>query len=97
MQSVLFFDYFATGEGRTIEIFYTNSSRMDDEEAIEKWKNDHDPYFHVGLEVISVEDILDNRQVMETIKVHTPALFNYLEGERDYVFKCDYKAYFNYS
>ena len=97
MKNVLFFDYFATGEGQTIEIFYTNNSFCSDEDAIEKWKAEHDKYFHVGLEILPLDSIEDNKYVMQIIKIHTPSLYEFIQNENSYAFKCDYKVYFNYS
>jgi hypothetical protein len=97
MDSILFFDYCATGEGRTIEIFYTNSYRVGDEDAAETWKSNNDSYFHEGLQLIPLDAIEDNVAVMDIIRVHTPALYEYINSKRDYLFKCDYKAHYNYS
>lgn len=98
MKNILYFEYFATGEGMTVEIFFHNN--MSDEKAVEKWKSEHDPYFHVGLEVISLENAEKNEDMVKTIKLHCPLLFNWItarDEKRAPGFKVDYKGYYNYS
>lgn len=97
MKSVLVFDYWGTGEGRTLEIYFTNSSRVTDEEAIQFWKASKDEWFHVGLEVIPLDEVADNKHVSQTVKTHVPSLYEFINSDRDYIFKCDYKTYYNYS
>lgn len=96
MDSILFFDYHATGEGRQIEIFYSKGERITDEQAMASWKAKHDPYFHVGLDIIRLEDIGGYPDIVKIIKVHTPYLFEFITAKnKPFAFKCDYKFYWN--
>lgn len=97
MNSVVVWDYSATGEGDQIKIIFSNSGRMSDEDAVNRLKERLDPYYHVGIKVLPLESIEFNVGWMAKIKVHVPALFNYIAGDDGYVISIDYDYYVNHS
>jgi hypothetical protein len=97
MKSVVVWDYFATGEGNQIKILFSNSSRMSEEDAVNKLKERLDPYYHVGIEVLPLESIQFNKAWMSLIQAHVPALHSFIESDRNYVINVDYSFYVNYS
>ena len=97
MESVVVWDYSATGEGNRIKIIFGNSGRMSDVDAVTKMKEGLDPYYHVGIKILPLESIEFNNRWMKIIEWHLPALHKFIMGEKDYVVSFDYNFYENYS
>lgn len=95
MQSVLVFNYNATGEGSETRIFFSGS--MTDEAAVELLKSRLDPYFHVSLKLIALEAIDFDKHWSKMIEIHTPLLHKYLSGDQGYHLVVDYRSLVNYS
>lgn len=97
MKSVLVYDYSGQGEGQAIRVVFTNSSRTD-EEALERMKEDIDPYFHRSIKLIDLECIEFDSKWMRIIEAHVPILFKYItDSSKDYRLSIDYVYHVNYS
>lgn len=100
MQSVLFFEYAATGEGWRTIIRFCNQSRISDEEAVEQLKSELHEYFHVGIELHDISTIKETEHVMRTIQQCVPELYHYInipEGGLVPAINIKYESYVNYS
>lgn len=99
MNSILFYEYAATGEGFHTIIRFDNYKNSD-EEAVEQIKSELDPYFHVGIELHDVSTIIENKSLMRRIELFVPELYKYLtipEGNRKPAINIKYEGYVNYS
>lgn len=100
MKSILFFDYFATGEGFKTVIRFTNDSRKTDEMAIDELKSEYDEYLHCGFELYDVEEIKNNKTMLSILKDHVPVLYNYVTRAENVLtpyFRINYESYINYA
>ena len=97
MKSILFFQYFATGEGLRTEIRFCNQSRVSDEQAIEQFKQNHHEYFHVGIEMHDIETAKDNKELLQHLQDHVPTLYRYIIEEHRCVIDINYVHYVNFS
>jgi len=97
MKSFLFYQYSATGEGWTTEIIYTDDHRVTDEMAIEKWKSEHDEYFHCGLKVYTPEEARANPDIMRKLFEHVPKFHDFIANDLPCYSWLDYKHHQNYS
>jgi len=98
MKSVLVCNHWGQGEGETIKIVFTNSSRLTDEQALAQMKEDMDEYYHVCVKLIDLECIVFDSNWMRIIEAHVPVLFKYITGNsKDYLLSIDYDYHVNYS
>jgi len=100
MQSVLFFEYAATGEGWRTIVRFCNQSRITDEAAVEQLKSELDPYFHVGIELHDASTIRNDLGMMRKLQLSVPELYDYFmipEGGFRPAINIKYEGYVNYS
>lgn len=97
MKSILFFNYYATGEGARTEIRFCNQSRLSDEQAIAEFKQKYDEYFHVDIEMYNIDEAKEDKRLLEQLQAHVPALHRYVVGNRNCVIDINYMHYVNYA
>lgn len=100
MKSILFFDYFATGEGLRTVIRFTNDTRFTDEMALENLKTEFNEHFHCGFELHDVNEIKNNKKMLLILKEHVPVLYNYVTRKENVLtpfIHVNYDSYVNYS
>jgi hypothetical protein len=95
MKHILVSEYFATGEGVTLDILFTNSTLSTEEQILEEFKAKLDPYFHVGIEALPLDEI--SEVWISRIKAHVPSLYSFLMGPRDYLIGISYHGHMNFS
>lgn len=97
MKSVVCFWYMATGEGNRYKIKFTDDSRVSDEDVVEEFKRDLDPYFHVGIEVLPLDEIKGNKFWSSVIQDIAPGLWTYIDGDRNFRYSINLEQYVNFS
>lgn len=86
--NIIVSDYFATGEGRVISLFISNSNT---EDALEQFTKTFDQFYTMNSEYINKEKLL-----LEYKHLLPQHIISILESEKiDYVFQWYSQFYFN--